>query len=88
MLINYCLSVMSETVQFHNCRLLRGGQLVSQQLWIRDGKIIDPEPVFYGEKRKPDQVVDCHNALIVPGFIDLQINGKRIHKISKKYPAD
>lgn len=66
----------SETVQYRNCRVLRGGQVVKQQLWIRDGKIIDPEPVFYEERCKPDLVVNCRNALIVPGFIDVQINGE------------
>lgn len=68
--------IESSTVQFRNCRVLRGGKVVKQQLWVRDGKIIDPEPVFYSERRKPSVVVDCNNALLVPGFIEVQINGK------------
>uniref|UniRef100_A0A2P2IBP7 N-acetylglucosamine-6-phosphate deacetylase n=1 Tax=Hirondellea gigas TaxID=1518452 RepID=A0A2P2IBP7_9CRUS len=62
-------------IQFRNCRLLHDGLVEKHQLWIRGGKIIDPEPVFYMEKVKPSLVVDCNDALIVPGFIDLQING-------------
>ncbi|KAF2355548.1 Metal-dependent hydrolase [Trinorchestia longiramus] len=57
-------------------RKLQDGKVLSQQqILVRDGKILDPEPVFYCEKRMPTTVVDCDNALIVPGFIDVQING-------------
>ena len=68
--------VGSVTTQFRNCRVLRQGEVRKQQLWVRDGKIIDPEPVFYEEKVQPNHVVDCNNALLVPGFIDVQINGE------------
>jgi N-acetylglucosamine-6-phosphate deacetylase len=39
-------------------------------------KIVDPEKVFFDEKISADVQIDCKGALIAPGFIDLQINGK------------
>lgn len=64
-----------KTVQFINCRLVRNHQLVVDDLWVRDGRIINPEPVFFDEKIVADQQVDCKGAIIAPGFIDIQING-------------
>lgn len=61
--------------QFRNCRILRDGRIQTEDLWVRDGKIVNPEKIFYDEKVKPDVVIDCGTALISPGFIDLQING-------------
>ncbi|ETN61953.1 N-acetylglucosamine-6-phosphate deacetylase [Anopheles darlingi] len=64
-----------QLTQFRNCRVLRNHQLVTDDLWVRNGKIIDPEKVFFDEKLSADQQIDCHGAIIAPGFIDLQING-------------
>lgn len=61
--------------QFYNCQILRGGRILTEDLWVRDGKIIDPEKIFYDEKIQPDVKVDCNGALISPGFIEVQING-------------
>lgn len=63
--------------QFRNCRLLRNHKLVLDDLWVRDGKIIDPEKVFFVEKRQAHVQIDCNGAILAPGFIDLQINGKQ-----------
>ncbi|KAK7075958.1 putative N-acetylglucosamine-6-phosphate deacetylase [Halocaridina rubra] len=63
------------TYQFINCRLVRDGAIIKDDLWFRNGKILNPEPVFFDERVRADKVVDCHGALICPGFIDLQING-------------
>lgn len=63
-------------IQFRNCRLLRNHQLIVDDLWVRSGQIIDPEKVFFDEKKQADLQIDCHGAIIAPGFIDLQINGK------------
>lgn len=63
-------------VQFTNCRLVRDGRIVQDDdLWVRNGKIVDPEKVFFDEKCQSHVKVDCKGALIAPGFIDLQING-------------
>lgn len=42
---------------------------------VENGKIINPEKVFFEEQRKPDIQFDCHNSIISPGYIDLQLNG-------------
>ncbi|XP_043529457.1 N-acetylglucosamine-6-phosphate deacetylase [Frieseomelitta varia] len=61
--------------QFYNCWVLRNGKILNEDLWVRDGKIVDPEKIFYDEKIKPHVRIDCNGALISPGYIDLQING-------------
>ncbi|KAI4500356.1 hypothetical protein M0802_004773 [Mischocyttarus mexicanus] len=61
--------------QFYNCTILRDGKITIEDLWVRDGKIINPEKIFYDEKVLPDCRIDCRGALIAPGYIDLQING-------------
>lgn len=62
--------------QFTNCRVLRDHRLTPVDLWVRDGRIVDPEKVFFDEKRSADRTVDCAGAIVSPGLIDLQINGK------------
>lgn len=69
------MSSESRLTQFRNCRLLRNHQLVRDDLWVRDGKIVDPEKVFFDEKRQAHVQIDCKGAILAPGFIDLQING-------------
>lgn len=66
---------MAEIVQFRNCRLIRNHQLVEEDFWIENGKIINPEPVFFDRKIPAHRQIDCNGAIIVPGFIDIQING-------------
>ncbi|XP_033743996.1 N-acetylglucosamine-6-phosphate deacetylase-like isoform X2 [Pecten maximus] len=61
--------------QFVNCRLLRNHQLVEDDLWVRAGKIINPEKLFFEEKVAADEQIDCGGMIISPGFIDVQING-------------
>lgn len=64
-------------VQLINCRLVRDGQILTEDdLYVRNGKIVDPEKVFFDEKGASHLRIDCKGALIAPGFIDLQINGK------------
>jgi len=65
----------SSLQQFRNCRLLRDHDVVTDDLWVRDGKILNPEKVFFDERVCADVQIDCQGALICPGFIDLQING-------------
>lgn len=42
---------------------------------MRDGKILNPEKIFYDEKVDSNVKIDCAGSFISPGFIDLQING-------------
>lgn len=65
----------NEIIQFKNCRLIRNHQIIVDDLWIQNGKIINPEPVFFDQKIFSHRQIDCNDALIAPGFIDIQING-------------
>ncbi|XP_009322518.1 PREDICTED: putative N-acetylglucosamine-6-phosphate deacetylase [Pygoscelis adeliae] len=46
-----------------------------EDLWVREGKILNPEKLFFDEKGSADIQLDCKNSIIAPGFIDVQING-------------
>ncbi|XP_028455371.1 N-acetylglucosamine-6-phosphate deacetylase [Perca flavescens] len=61
--------------QFINCRILRDHRLHRDDLWVREGKVLDPEKLFFDEKGYADKRVDCEGSIIAPGFIDVQING-------------
>lgn len=61
--------------QFTNCRILRDHKIHREDFWVRNGKIINPEKIFFDEKSKADTQIDCNGFIIAPGFIDLQING-------------
>ncbi|KAM4812890.1 N-acetylglucosamine-6-phosphate deacetylase isoform X2 [Urocitellus parryii] len=62
-------------LQFTNCRILRGGALLREDLWVREGRILDPEKLFFDERRVADEQRDCGGYILAPGFIDVQING-------------
>lgn len=55
----------------------------SEDLWVREGKILDPEKLFFDEKGYADKRVDCEGSIIAPGFIDVQINGTNTHTLTK-----
>lgn len=61
--------------QFINCRILRDNELQREDLWVREGRILDPEKLFFDEQGYADKRVDCEGSIIAPGFIDVQING-------------
>ncbi|KAI8612707.1 hypothetical protein BC830DRAFT_1135510 [Chytriomyces sp. MP71] len=64
--------------KFTNCDVLRNGKIVRDEtLWVHGGKIVDPASLFYGAEHGPDEVIDFkgQKTLIVPGFIDIQLNG-------------
>lgn len=46
---------------------------------MRDGKILNPEKLFFEEKGSADVQLDCRDSIIAPGFIDVQINGTVVH---------
>lgn len=52
------------------------GELKVGDVWVQEGKIIDPLGLFYRERKPPDCVIDCRDLIVAPGFIDMQINGK------------
>lgn len=57
-----------KVVRYFNGRVLRGHQLVQEDLWVANGKVIPP-------KQTPDEKIDVQGLIIAPGYIDLQING-------------
>ncbi|XP_061193102.1 N-acetylglucosamine-6-phosphate deacetylase-like isoform X1 [Saccostrea echinata] len=69
------MSNLGRIFKYTNCRLIRGGDLITDDLWVRDGIIVNPEEIFFQEKVSADVVVDCKGAIICAGFIDVQING-------------
>lgn len=62
--------------KFTNCRILRHHEIIREDFWVRSGKIINPEKIFFDEKAQANLTIDCQGKIIAPGFIDLQINGK------------
>ena len=68
-------NIANLVIQLTNCRLVRHNKLVVDDLWIRNGIILDPLKLFYEEKKQADLQIDCENFIISPGFIDLQLNG-------------
>lgn len=61
--------------QFTNCKILRNHRIIPEDIWVRNGKIVNPEKIFFDEKIKADNVINCNGYIIAPGFIELQING-------------
>jgi N-acetylglucosamine-6-phosphate deacetylase len=50
------VDISTRLIRFHNCRILRNHKIIQEDLWVRNGKIIDPEKVFFDEKLRPDVV--------------------------------
>ncbi|XP_017895806.1 PREDICTED: N-acetylglucosamine-6-phosphate deacetylase isoform X1 [Capra hircus] len=69
------VAARAPVIQFTNCRILRGGALLREDLWVRGGRILDPEKLFFEERRVADEQRDCGGCILAPGFIDVQING-------------
>ncbi|KRY93238.1 putative N-acetylglucosamine-6-phosphate deacetylase [Trichinella pseudospiralis] len=65
----------TDLVCYKNCRLLRNGNLLNDDLWIQNGLVVDPQRHFYNDKTEANYVFDCENLILAPGFIDIQING-------------
>lgn len=63
--------------KFTNCRILRGLELVDEDLWVSSltGKIIASQAAFYDELSVPDEIVDLGGRILAPGMIDCQLNG-------------
>ena len=63
--------------KFTNCRLVKGNELVEQDLWVSSGsgKIIRSQEAFYGQLAVPDETIDLGGRIISPGLIDVQLNG-------------
>lgn len=59
-----------------NARLLIEHEIIENSyLWFQNGKIIHPQNLFFSARRDADEIIDAKGLLVVPGFIDTQING-------------
>ncbi|KAF2097907.1 N-acetylglucosamine-6-phosphate deacetylase [Rhizodiscina lignyota] len=67
----------SGITKFTNCRVLRGNELVQDDLWIssRTGKVLDGQKIFFEYGTSADRVIDLGGRIISPGLIDVQLNG-------------
>ncbi len=63
-------------LQFRNCQVLQDHKIIKDDLWVYNGVILNPEKVFFDSKVRADIQIDSNDALICPGFIDVQINGE------------
>lgn len=54
-------SAATKLVKFKNCRILRAHKIIKEDLWVRGGKIIDPEKVFFDEKKQAHLVWFIHH---------------------------
>ncbi|PYH99540.1 Metallo-dependent hydrolase [Aspergillus ellipticus CBS 707.79] len=63
--------------KFTNCRIVKGPNLVEQDVWIdsSSGKILKDQEAFYGLHLSPDEVIDLGGRILAPGLIDVQLNG-------------
>ncbi|RAH86097.1 N-acetyl-glucosamine-6-phosphate deacetylase [Aspergillus japonicus CBS 114.51] len=63
--------------KFTNCRIVKGSQLVKEDLWIDSlsGKILKDQEAFYDFHLSPDEVIDLGGRIVAPGLIDVQLNG-------------
>lgn len=78
----------SDLVQLKNLRLVKKcPTLVTDDLFIRNGRICDAEKIFFTEKRHPDLILDCQGLVASPGLIDLQINGAYGRDFTAEYHA-
>lgn len=66
-----------KVLQFTNCVITRKGSKLGSEvdLWVENGKVLDPEVVFFEERRRADIQVDCEGLVLTPGFVDIQVNG-------------
>ena len=67
----------SHIIKFVNCRLVKGNDIVNEDLWIssKTGKIIQSQIAFYEHQVIPDEIIDLRGRVLAPGFIDVQLNG-------------
>lgn len=67
---------LTKITKIVNARLLLNHQIVSNTyLWLQNGRIIHPQDLFFSQHRDADEIIDAEGLLVVPGFIDIQING-------------
>jgi len=71
-----------KVVRFKNACIVKDGEVNKDELWIQNGKIINPQEYFFDIKKRADQEIDCKGFIIAPGLIDIQFNGKDSYAVS------
>ncbi|KAF2788486.1 carbohydrate esterase family 9 protein [Melanomma pulvis-pyrius CBS 109.77] len=63
--------------KFTNCLLVKGSELVKEDLWISSlsGKILNGQEILYGHRTAPDNIIDLGGRIVSAGLIDVQLNG-------------
>lgn len=64
---------------------MKQDDFVYEELWYEDGTILDNKNIFYNDKRKPDRYIDAKGLYVIPGLIDVQINGCFGHDFTSDY---
>lgn len=74
----------------HNGRVFRDNEFHKEDLWIENGR-------FIADGANPSNEIDAEGRLVVPGYIDLQINGaygvdftrepQRVEEVARKIPS-
>ncbi|KAL4784275.1 hypothetical protein BJX76DRAFT_223940 [Aspergillus varians] len=79
----------SRVIKFTNCRIVKGEDLVEQDVWIdsTSGKILRDQEAFYGLHLSPDEVIDLGGCILAPGLIDCQLNGAQGFDFSVPQPS-
>lgn len=67
----------SGVIKFTNCLLVKGNDLVKEDLWISSasGKILNGQEILYEHRTAPKEIVDLGGRILSPGLIDTQLNG-------------
>ncbi|KAK8069765.1 carbohydrate esterase family 9 protein [Apiospora phragmitis] len=63
--------------KFTNCRILKGDQLVEEDLWVNSvtGKIVRSQAAFFDDSILPDETINLGGRILSPGLIECQLNG-------------
>ncbi|KAL4927919.1 N-acetylglucosamine-6-phosphate deacetylase [Aspergillus undulatus] len=79
----------SHVIKFTNCRIVKGDELIGQDLWIDSitGKILRDQEAFYGLHLSPNEVIDLEGRILAPGLIDCQLNGAQGFDFSIPKPS-
>jgi N-acetylglucosamine-6-phosphate deacetylase len=80
------VEVMEEdiVIRYRDCKVVRNGELVEDDVFVRRGEILDPKKLFFDERKQADVVYDCKGLIVAPGFIDIQVNGGFSHDFTAK----
>ena len=81
----------NRVIKFTNCSVYLDGAFRRSDLWVRDGRVIDPAKRFWEAanfaENSCDLVVDCEGHILSPGFVDIQFNGEEEKVLFPRDPS-